>query len=532
MLDSGSNPSAGANIGNIKFNISTNAEGEKDRLVITPTTSIFYNSVGIGKTPGQALDISGSVFVSANIYNKNIISSYSGVAGNVNVLARLTGTINLTSEQGSINFNTNSIDRLSIDPSGFIFAYNNFDVSGNMTANDFIGSGNMTASNFIGSGAQLTSLNASNITSGTLSVSRGGTGSSSFTANRIILGNGTSALKTSANLIFDTSANGLGIGVTQLRSQTTSLQVKDRRLWIESSPNNSISILSTEKYGTATTESYIQMTENLGMDFRVKSNGFFAFRCATDLVLDVDSNGIGVKNLKVSNINLLNALSPNNSTMTIRGEIDTYDSRLILGSGFIGSNPANSYTDTSSCQVITKRNNLYIDAASGKNININTESNGKINSYGPWAHTGDLSANNINVGDLTVLNNIITSQLFGANATAKNLIKFTTKAYNGLFYYNLQIDKYYKTGQNINGNDYKIFNLTSWAEDGFSIINKCTVYISSQGSGIKYIMFYDNWGSYLPNGNQSGWQRDTNTAYMSFISTTQKNIITILENLL
>jgi hypothetical protein len=274
------------------------------------------------------------------------------------------------------------------------------------------------------------------------------------------------------------------------------------------------------------------MTENLGMDFRVKSNGFFAFRCADDLVLDVDSNGIGVKNLKVSNINLLNALSPNNSTMTIRGEIDTYDSRLILGSGFIGSNPANSYTDTSSCQVITKRNNLYIDAASGKNININTESNGKINSYGPWAHTGDLSANNINVGDLTVLNNIITSQLFGANATAKNLIKFTTKAYNGLFYYNLQIDKYYKTGQNINGNDYKIFNLTSWAEDGFSIINKCTVYISSQGSGIKYIMFYDNWGSYLPNGNQSGWQRDTNTAYMSFISTTQKNIITILENLL
>ena len=79
---------------------------------------------------------------------------------------------------------------------------------------------------------------------------------------------------------------------------------------------------------------------------------------------------------------------------------------------------------------------------------------------------------------------------------------------------------------------YKIFNLTSWAEDGFSIINKCTVYISSQGSGIKYIMFYDNWGSYLPNGNQSGWQRDTNTAYMSFISSTQKNIITILENLL
>jgi hypothetical protein len=74
--------------------------------------------------------------------------------------------------------------------------------------------------------------------------------------------------------------------------------------------------------------------------------------------------------------------------------------------------------------------------------------------------------------------------------------------------------------------------LTSWAEDAFSIINKCTVYITSQSPGIKYLMFYDNWGMYLPNGNLSGWQRDTSTRYMTFVSTSQKNIITILENLL
>ena len=94
------------------------------------------------------------------------------------------------------------------------------------------------------------------------------------------------------------------------------------------------------------------------------------------------------------------------------------------------------------------------------------------------------------------------------------------------------ISKYYKTGQNINGKDYKIFNLTSWAEDSFSIINKCTIYISSEGSGIKYIMFYDNWGAYLSNGNQSGWQRDNSTSYMTFVTSTSKDIITILENLL
>ncbi len=44
-------------------------------------------------------------------------------------------------------------------------------------------------------------------------------------------------------------------------------------------------------------------------------------------------------------------------------------------------------------------------------------------------------------------------------------------------------------------------------------------------------MFYDIWGGYLPNGNQSRWQRDNNARYMTFITKTQKNIKTILENI-
>ena len=134
---------------------------------------------------------------------------------------------------------------------------------------------------------------------------------------------------------------------------------------------------------------------------------------------------------------------------------------------------------------------------------------------------------------LYVINDIVSSKLFSSNSTAKTFIKFQTKLNaNGFYYYNLDMDRYYKTGQTINGKDYKIFNLTSWSEDQFSIINKCTVYTSSEGTGIKYIMFYDNWGLYLSNGNQSGWQRDNSVRYMTFITATQKNIITILENLL
>jgi hypothetical protein len=135
------------------------------------------------------------------------------------------------------------------------------------------------------------------------------------------------------------------------------------------------------------------------------------------------------------------------------------------------------------------------------------------------------------VYDLKVNNDIIAAKVFGSNATSKILIKFQTKlGTGGLYYYNVDLDKYYNTSQNINGVNYKIFNFTSWSEDAFSIINKCTVYISSQG--YKNIMFYDNWGAYLPNGNQSGWQRDTSTRYMTFITTAQKNIITIMENIL
>ncbi len=82
------------------------------------------------------------------------------------------------------------------------------------------------------------------------------------------------------------------------------------------------------------------------------------------------------------------------------------------------------------------------------------------------------------------------------------------------------MDKYYNTRQTINGKTYKIFNLTSWAEDSFSIINK-----SSQSPGIKYIMFYENWGVYLSNGNQSGRQRDTRVRYMTFVTATQKILL-------
>ncbi len=162
------------------------------------------------------------------------------------------------------------------------------------------------------------------MTSGALTVLSGGIGLTSLRSNQILIGNGTSPIKQSSNLLFDTSNNRLGI--------------------CESQPNYTI---------------------------------------------DVSGN------INANNINLQNLSNPNNTTIFINSETDSYNSKLILGSGNIGTNPANAFTDVSTCQIVTKRNNLYIDAAVGKSNNINSEANSNINSYGTWLHNGDLSANNL-----------------------------------------------------------------------------------------------------------------------------------------
>jgi len=420
LLDSGSNPAPGTNEGTIKFNIATQSQGAIDRFVITPYSSIFYNNLGIGKSPNYHLDISGNTN-SNTIYENNVslINKYATIFNVTSPLSKDASNnilIDLSAYPLKINVDT-SLNHLQNTKEDLI------NVSTPLIKNG----SNITID--LSAYALKNSLNASNVTAGTLPVSFGGIGTTTLNNNQLLIGNGTNAISQSPNLIWNSASNGLGIGVTQLFNSATNFQVNDRRLWVNSSPTYSISVLSTDKYGTGTSETYLQLMENIGLDCRTHLDGEFQFRCATQQAMTVNKDGVSVKNLSV-------------------------------------------------------------------------------------------------VGE------IYSSKLYSTNSTTKSLIKFQTKlGQNGLYYYNIDLNKYYKTGQTINSNEYKIFNLTSWAEDAFSIINKCTVYISSQSPGIKYIMFYDNWGVYLSNGNQSGWQRDTSTRYMTFVSATQKNIITILENL-
>jgi len=69
--------------------------------------------------------------------------------------------------------------------------------------------GTLTATAFSGSGASLTSLNASNISSGTVAVGNGGTGQTSYTNGQLLIGNTTGNTLTKATLTA-----GTGISIT------------------------------------------------------------------------------------------------------------------------------------------------------------------------------------------------------------------------------------------------------------------------------------------------------------------------------
>ena len=226
LLDSGSDPTPGANIGTIKFNIATLGESALDRFVITPITSIFYNNVGIGKNPSFHLDVSGNINATGSIYTQMIMPFFTGTSQDMNVRTRLTGNLNLVSETGNIYLNTSAINRFRVDPSGNIYSYGNFDVSGNIKGNEIF----ENSVSLINKYATIANLNlkqdiincvspllkdsSNNITIGTLPVSFGGTGTTTFNEKQILIGNGTNALLQSPNLIWDNSSNGLGIGTT------------------------------------------------------------------------------------------------------------------------------------------------------------------------------------------------------------------------------------------------------------------------------------------------------------------------------
>jgi len=417
----------------------------------------------------------------------------------------------------------------------------------------------MTANSFSGSGAALTNLNVSNATSGTLSISRGGIGTTTLSSNQILIGNTNTSILQSPNLVWDNTTNtlsasnfiGSGAGLTSLNASnitTGTLTVDGSGLTALNASNILSGTLTVSRGGIGTT-SLINNQILLG-------NGTNAINQTSNLFFDTINNRMGIcttqpnytldvsGNINGNNLNLQNLTNPNSTTIIINSETSSYNSKLILGSGFIGSNPANSFTDVSTCQIITKRNNLYIDAAVGKTININSEANGDIISYGTWAHNGDLSANSF-LATAFIENNVsLTNKYvkkYGFSFLTATPIAIVNTPY---FKYDINLNNYTTT---INFDDTvptRKFRIMTWLKSGYHEVSPTNnldyeiIMSNPPGNGIQAGLAGLNIQAYsLSDSKNYRLDKTSSTGqfilrnsfnYLSYVSTVQTNIACLI----
>jgi hypothetical protein len=163
----------------------------------------------------------------------NLQSNVTGVLPNANTTAAsANGASTIVARDASGNFTAATITATTFSGSGSSLtsipnsATTAASANGASTIVARDASGNFTANVITANGSALTSLNAENISSGTLAVSRGGTGATTLNAAAVIIGNGTSAVNfvapgTSGNALVSNgstwvsgapSIKGLGFG--------------------------------------------------------------------------------------------------------------------------------------------------------------------------------------------------------------------------------------------------------------------------------------------------------------------------------
>jgi hypothetical protein len=200
------------------------------------TTTLSANQLLIGNaaTLSSFLPLTGGL-LSGNLtgtscsmtsVSANTFSGSGAALTNLNVSNATSGTLSIS--RGGIGTTTLSSNQILIgNTNTSILQSPNLvwdNTTNTLSASNFIGSGagltslnasNITTGTLTVNGSGLTALNASNILSGTLTVSRGGIGTTSLINNQILLGNGTNAINQTSNLFFDTINNRMGICTTQ-----------------------------------------------------------------------------------------------------------------------------------------------------------------------------------------------------------------------------------------------------------------------------------------------------------------------------
>ena len=159
-----------------------------------------------------------------------------------------------------------------------------------------------------GDGTQLSNLNVSNATSGTLTISRGGIGTTSLNSNQILVGNAATSIIQSANLTWDNTTNTLS--ASNFVGSGSNISNLDYNNITYNKPNLTIYALQTYVDGSLNT---VNATLN------TKQN---IISVSTPLIKDISNNisidlsAYPLKNYVDGSLNTINANKQNNLTFS------------------------------------------------------------------------------------------------------------------------------------------------------------------------------------------------------------------------
>jgi len=325
----------------------------------------FYGD-GLGLTSLNASNINSGTL--SNTYGGTGVTSSTGSGSVVlNTNPTLSGTITGGTFSGShsgdgsglssLNADNISSGTLSNDRLGTKTGTGNIVMSASPTLSGTITGGTFSGSHS-GDGSGLSSLNADNISSGTLSISRGGTGVTTYTTGDILIASGTNTL---SNL-------GLGQGGYVLTSNSTTGLPE----WKSSSDlgtevaelSNSSYILGGVYNGITSTTWSVQASNTNTADYIVARDSSGDIFVSNVNAINIRGDGSGITNSNASNISL--------GTLAVTRGGTGVTSSTGTGSVVLNTNPALSGTVTAGT---FSGSGSSLTSLNASNINSGTLSN-------------------------------------------------------------------------------------------------------------------------------------------------------------
>ena len=222
--------------------------------------------------------------------------------------------------------------------------------------------GDIRATNLFGDGVNITNLNATYISTGVLPVNRGGIGTNTLTANYILVGDGTNAIKQNSNFVWNTSTNRLGI-CSSSPAYTLDI-IGDINFTGNITKNGSVynASPSSTSYWVASATNIYYTSGNVGIGTNSPS---------IDYKLDVNGN------IKCSQIDIGTTTNISDKTITLNNTNDTSLSKIIFNYNSLNNLEYGSISYSNGLMTFYNRsvnstnNGFYFSGASYIGIGVN-----------------------------------------------------------------------------------------------------------------------------------------------------------------